>query len=112
MCAGEVGTHWIPQIPGECFLVRHLDQLDFERIAVSTVDDTVPCEEPATVIGQQCEYGVLEGSKIVSASCALPQQDAQAQRHEFILPPGATAACQPRGGRYLTVAPYPAPVHA
>ena len=90
MCAGEVDPHRIPQIPGECFLVRHLDQLDLERIAAVTVDDTVPCEELATVIGQQCEYGVLEGSKIVSASSAFPQQDAQAQRHEFILPPDAT----------------------
>jgi len=73
VCAGEVDTHRIPQIPGECFLVRHLDQLDLKRIAVLTVDDPVPCENPATVLGQQCEYGILEGSKIVSASGALPQ---------------------------------------
>ncbi len=100
MCAGEVDPYRIPQIPGECFLVRHLDYLDLERIAVSTVNDTVPREKPATMIRQYCEYGVLEGSKISSTSGAFPQQDAQSQRHEVILPCVAANCADQEGGRY------------
>lgn len=76
MSAGQLDTYRIAQVAGECILVRQLDQLDLERIAVVPVEDGMPGEESAAVIRQQRQHGILEGSQISGASGALPQQDA------------------------------------
>ena len=57
---------------GQCRVVWHLDQLDLQRIAVSTINDSVASNKMATNDGQQREDCVLKGSKICGASVALP----------------------------------------
>lgn len=62
----------IPQKPGKCLIVRHLNQLDLERIALSTINDRVTRKKAATVISQQREHCVLEYSKVNGAFVAFP----------------------------------------
>lgn len=67
-------------------VVRKLDQLNLARITVVTVNGDVPRQKLTGMIGQQHQYVDLERCKIVGASGVLPQQAAQAQWHDVIVP--------------------------
>ena len=80
-----MGPHRIVHVPSKRFLVRHLDHLNLERIAVVSFDDDVPRDEATAVLRQQRKYFILERRKVAAPSWMFPQQDAQADRHGTIL---------------------------
>ena len=78
MDSDEVDPYRILQESGQCFVVWHFYQLDFEWITISTIHHGVAGNKTSAVVRQQREHCVFEGSKVFSAFVPFPQQDAQA----------------------------------